>query len=107
MLEEKASHENATLERIKARAAELNLSRIGRSDPAHQDDLLQIRGIGPLTEKKLHAIGIYELAQIANFSPEDEAMVNEVIEFFPGRIRRDRWKEQARALLEARQTAEG
>jgi predicted flap endonuclease-1-like 5' DNA nuclease len=92
--------EQATLERIKARAAEINFDRIGVATIADKDDLKLIKGIGPFIEKKLHSIGIYTFAQIARFTTEDEEKVNEVIEFFPGRIRRDGWQSQANSFVE-------
>ncbi|MDX2249228.1 MAG: hypothetical protein SF052_20740 [Bacteroidia bacterium] len=83
------------LERIRARAQEVNFDRIGLASAADKDDLKLIKGIGPFIEKKLNSIGIYTFLQISNFTPEDEDKVNEVIEFFPGRIRRDEWSKQA------------
>ncbi|MEZ4826945.1 MAG: hypothetical protein R3C61_11790 [Bacteroidia bacterium] len=87
--------ESAALERIQARAGEINFGRIGVASSDEKDDLKRIKGIGPFIEKKLNSIGIYTFLQISRFTPEDEDKVNEVIEFFPGRIRRDEWSRQA------------
>ncbi len=57
-------------------------------------------GIGPFLERKLHSLGIYTYRQIANFTKEDVDKVNSIIEFFPGRIERDNWVDQARAFQE-------
>ena len=57
-----------------------------------------IKGIGPFLEEKLNALGIYTLEQISNMTPELEEQVNEAIEFFPGRIKRDEWVKQAKEL---------
>lgn len=86
------------LQRIRNRAGELNFDRIGLASAAEADDLQAIVGVGPFLERKLHAIGIYTFKQIARFSPEDVEKVNEIIEFFPGRIERDNWVEQAAEL---------
>jgi len=67
-----------------------------RSDA--QDDLKQISGIGPGLEKKLNAEGILTLDQIAKFSDQDIAHLEERIIRFPGRIKREKWVEQAQAL---------
>ncbi len=91
--------EQALLSRIRARAGELNLDRIGYATADAADDLEEIVGIGPFLEKKLNAIGIYSFRQIANFTPEDMTKVNEIIEFFPGRIERDDWVGQSAELL--------
>lgn len=92
----KNEKEAATLERIQARAQEINFDRIGVAMASDKDDLKLIKGIGPFIEKKLNSIGIFTFLQISKFTPEDEEKVNEVIEFFPGRIRRDEWSRQAK-----------
>lgn len=90
--------ENTVLNRIRARASEVNFDRIGRASAADADDLKDIVGVGPFLERKLHAIGIYTFRQIANFTKEDINTVNDIIEFFPGRIERDNWVGQAADL---------
>lgn len=90
--------ETTVLNRIRSRSNELNFTRIGVASVAIADDLKEIMGIGPFLEKKLHAIGIYTFRQIANFTREDIDTVNDIIEFFPGRIERDNWVRQAAEL---------
>lgn len=92
------NEETAILNRIRARAGEINFARIGVAMPDEADDLKQIVGIGPFLERKLHAIDIYTFRQIAQFNQEDIEKVNDIIEFFPGRIERDRWVSQATEL---------
>ena len=92
--------EAAVLSRIAARANELNFDRIGRATAADADDLKDVSGVGPFLERKLHSLGIFTFRQIANFTKEDIAKVNEIIEFFPGRIERDNWVGQARGFYE-------
>lgn len=92
--------ETAVLSRIAARSGELNFDRIGRATPTDADDLKDVIGIGPFLERKLHSLGIYTFRQISNFAKEDSKQVNEIIEFFPGRIDRDDWVGQAKALHE-------
>jgi predicted flap endonuclease-1-like 5' DNA nuclease len=87
--------EAAVLNRIAARANEVNFDRIGRATATEADDLKDIVGVGPFLERKLHSLGIYTFRQVANFTKEDIDKVNELIEFFPGRIERDNWVEQA------------
>jgi predicted flap endonuclease-1-like 5' DNA nuclease len=86
------------LDRIEARAGELNFDRIGRATPTDADDLKDIVGVGPFLERKLHRLGIYTFRQVASFSKEDSRQINEIIEFFPGRIEGDKWVEQAKQL---------
>lgn len=65
--------------------------------PDAKDDLKKISGVGPVLEKKLNALGITTYEQIVNFSAEDIARVDEVLNF-KGRIERDNWVEQAKEL---------
>ncbi|UFH57045.1 hypothetical protein [Spirosoma sp. KNUC1025] len=92
------SEETIILNRIRARAGEVNFTRIGLATADEADDLKQIVGIGPFLERKLHAVGIYTFRQIASFNHDDIDKVNDIIEFFPGRIERDRWVSQATEL---------
>jgi predicted flap endonuclease-1-like 5' DNA nuclease len=92
--------EAAVLNRIAARANEINFDRIGRATAAEADDLKDIIGIGPFLERKLHSLGIYTFRQVANFTKEDVDKVNSIIEFFPGRIERDNWVDQSKSFHE-------
>jgi predicted flap endonuclease-1-like 5' DNA nuclease len=63
------------------------------------DDLKQVNGIGPGLEKKLKASGIHTLKELAGLDDHDiERLENDIIRF-PGRIKRDKWVEQAKDLL--------
>ncbi len=62
------------------------------------DDLKKIKGIGPKFEGDLNAKGVYYFRQIAAWSAADIKMVDEIIDSFPGRIERDEWVKQAKAL---------
>lgn len=61
---------------------------------AGADDLTRISGVGPVIVKKLHANGITTFAQIAAWTPEDVAAMDELLNF-KGRIDRDEWLKQA------------
>ncbi|WP_020530922.1 helix-hairpin-helix domain-containing protein [Flexithrix dorotheae] len=65
-----------------------------------KDDLKKILGIGAFIEKKLNNIGVYTYKQISEFDEELVERVTNAIEFFPGRIYRDNWIGQAKALME-------
>ncbi len=64
------------------------------------DDLKQISGVGPVLEEKLHALGITKFAQVAAFTPEQIAQVDDALSF-KGRIERDEWLKQAAVLAKA------
>jgi len=66
--------------------------------PGDPDDLKKITGIGPALEQRLHKIGVTKIEQIANFSDQDIENVDAVLNF-KGRIQRDDWVGQARALI--------
>ncbi|WP_319533724.1 50S ribosomal protein L21 [uncultured Cohaesibacter sp.] len=65
--------------------------------PAEKDDLKKISGVGPVLEGKLNALGITSYAQIAAFTADDIAKIDEALNF-KGRIDRDNWLEQAAAF---------
>ena len=63
------------------------------------DDLKKISGVGKVLEKKLNDLGITRYDQIAAFSADEIAKVDEVLNF-KGRIEREDWTSQAKALAE-------
>lgn len=62
------------------------------------DDLKKLSGIGPALEKKLNEAGVTTFAQIAAWTEEDIADMDEKLSF-KGRIQREGWVEQARELV--------
>ena len=64
---------------------------------AAADDLKKLSGVGPALEKKLHALGVTSFDQIAAWTAEDIARIDEELSF-KGRIEREDWVAQARAL---------
>ena len=66
---------------------------------AGADDLKKLSGVGPALEKKLHAAGVTTFAQIAAWGADDIAEFDEKLSF-KGRIEREGWVDQAKALAE-------
>lgn len=64
------------------------------------DDLTQIKGIGPKLQQSLNDFGIFHFTQIADWTPENIAWLDETLSF-KGRIQREGWVEQARNFLSA------
>jgi len=64
------------------------------------DDLAQIIGVGPILTELLHEVGVFYFWQIAEWTDEDVAYVDEKLLHFKGRIERDDWVGQAKALAE-------
>lgn len=61
------------------------------------DDLKLISGVGPKLEKTLNNLGFWHFSQIAKWSKKDVAIVDDELTF-KGRIERDDWIKQAKAL---------
>jgi predicted flap endonuclease-1-like 5' DNA nuclease len=66
--------------------------------PGTPDDLKLIVGVGPVIERMLYQLGIATYRQIAQWSERDIDEFDARLRDFPGRIRRDGWVTQARAL---------
>ncbi|AWN41464.1 NADH-quinone oxidoreductase subunit NuoE [Methylobacterium durans] len=77
---------------VGTRPAGLDAARAGQPDA-----LTRIRGIGPGNERRLHALGIYHFDQIAAWTRDEIAWVGTYLAF-PGRIDREDWVGQAKAL---------
>ena len=65
---------------------------------AEPDDLKLIVGVGPVLERMLHSQGVSSFRQIARWTDRDVADFDARFPEFPGRIVRDQWVTQARAL---------
>jgi len=72
----------------------------GPREGSAADDLKQISGVGPQLEKLLNELGFYHFDQIANWTPVQVAWVDARLKF-KGRIERDDWISQAKALADA------
>ncbi|WP_227270322.1 NADH-quinone oxidoreductase subunit NuoE [Roseobacter weihaiensis] len=68
------------------------------------DDLKLIKGIGPKLEGMLNDIGIYHFDQIASWSEDEVAWADESFVGFKGRVSRDGWVAQAKALADGQDT---
>ncbi|MCB2125483.1 MAG: NADH-quinone oxidoreductase subunit E [Rhodobacteraceae bacterium] len=68
------------------------------------DDLKQIKGVGPKLEALLHSLGFFHFDQVAQWTAEELAWVDDNIEGFKGRASRDGWVEQARLLAAGGET---
>ena len=81
----------------------IDFKTLGVAKASDKDDLKKLKGIGPFIEEKLNALGIYTFLQISKMTPEIEEQVNVAIEFFRGRVRRDKWAQQAKDLHEKKE----
>ncbi|EKF20721.1 dipeptide ABC transporter ATP-binding protein [Nitratireductor pacificus] len=69
----------------------------GMRKPKTPDDLKLISGVGPKLETTLNGLGIYTYAQIAGWKKAERAWVDAHLNF-KGRIEREDWVRQAKAL---------
>jgi predicted flap endonuclease-1-like 5' DNA nuclease len=68
------------------------------------DDLKRIKGIGPKLEAALNAVGVRHYDQIAGWTPQEVAWIDENLEGFKGRATRDDWVAQATILAAGGET---
>ena len=68
------------------------------------DDLKQIKGVGPKLEALLNRLGFFHFDQVAAWSADELAWVDDNLEGFKGRASRDGWVAQARILADGGQT---
>jgi predicted flap endonuclease-1-like 5' DNA nuclease len=71
-----------------------------------QDNLKEIKGVGPAIEKTLNGLGIYRFNQIAEMSEYDIDRVAHQLKGFRSRIYREDWIGQARTLQYQKNNAE-
>ncbi|CAN7494281.1 NADH-quinone oxidoreductase subunit E [Mesorhizobium sp. LjNodule214] len=69
----------------------------GIAKPALVDDLKLISGVGPKIEGTLHSLGIFTFAQVSSWKKAEREWVDGYLSFH-GRIERDDWVKQAKAL---------
>lgn len=74
------------------------------SRPDAPDDLKLIAGIGPKLEKVLNGLGVWTFAQLASWSPEEIAWVDDYLGL-SGRIARDGWVAEADGLAKGLKAA--
>jgi len=69
----------------------------GIAKPAQPDDLKMISGVGPKIEGILHSLGIFTFSQVASWKKAEREWVDGYLKF-KGRIEREDWLKQAKAL---------
>jgi len=93
-------------ERTDARAKRLNAAFKGFKKPKGEpDNLIEIKGLSAELAGRLNGLGVIKFEQIANFSDDDIANVDEALAL-GGRIEKDDWVGQAQRLLAEAAAAE-
>ena len=86
-------------ERTDARAKRLNAAFKGFKRPKGEpDDLIRIKGLDAALAARLHGLGVIKFDQIANFSDDDIANVDEALTL-DGRIEKEDWVRQAQEFV--------
>lgn len=94
------------VERTDARARRLNAAWKGFKKPKGEaEDLTQINGIDADMMARLKQLNCFKLEQIANFSDEDIANVDEFLKL-DGQIEKDDWVGQAQRIIAEASAAE-
>jgi NADH-quinone oxidoreductase subunit E len=68
------------------------------------DDLKRIKGIGPKLAALCNRLGFYHFDQIAAWTADEVAWVDQNLEGFKGRVSRDNWVEQSKTLASGGET---
>ena len=93
-------------ERTDARAKRLNAAFKGFKKPKGEpDNLTEIKGLNAELAGRLNGLGVIKFEQIANFSDDDIANVDEALAL-GGRIEKDDWVSQAQRLVAEAAAAE-
>ncbi|MEM6276374.1 MAG: hypothetical protein AAF714_05450 [Pseudomonadota bacterium] len=77
---------------------------LGAARGGMPDDLKRIKGIGGKLEELCFELGFYHFDQIASWTSEEVAWVDENLEGYKGRVTRDDWVSQAKLLAEGKET---
>ncbi|MCB9993874.1 MAG: NADH-quinone oxidoreductase subunit NuoE [Hyphomicrobiaceae bacterium] len=95
--EPKVTDKAVNAEAKPAKAAELPKGQLFARPEGAPDDLKLISGVGPVLERKLNDFGVTRFDQIAAFKKADITALDDGLSF-KGRIERDEWVKQAKAL---------
>ncbi|UYP66947.1 hypothetical protein OIU14_10635 [Thalassobacter stenotrophicus] len=68
------------------------------------DDLKRIKGVGPKLEQTCNSLGFYHFDQIAAWTADEVAWVDQNLVGFKGRVSRDDWVAQAKLLASGGET---
>jgi predicted flap endonuclease-1-like 5' DNA nuclease len=93
-----------TVKPARAKSSDPRPAALAQPRSGGPDNLKQIKGIGPKIEASLYALGIFHIDQIASWSKANIDWVDAQLSF-KGRIRRERWVEQALELSAAKAQA--
>ncbi len=95
----KAAASGANTPDVPAKTAKkVKRAKVLEPNAAAPDDLTKIKGVGPKLQEALYSLGIFHYWQIAQMTKAEAEQVDTRINF-PGRIAREKWISQAKALM--------
>jgi predicted flap endonuclease-1-like 5' DNA nuclease len=94
--------EELILERVGLKAVQVNWAQIGEAEDQRPDDLTRIQGLDEFSQQKLKVLGIHTYDQLAKMDPLTAEVVNDAMEFTPGRVTKMMWSQQATQLMHER-----
>ncbi|MCH2643468.1 MAG: hypothetical protein MKZ52_05310, partial [Candidatus Thalassarchaeum sp.] len=94
--------EELILERVGLKAVQINWAQIGEAEGQRPDDLTRIQGLDEFSQKKLNVLGIHTYDQISKMDPVTAEVVNDAMEFTPGRVTKMMWVQQSVQLMAER-----
>jgi predicted flap endonuclease-1-like 5' DNA nuclease len=94
--------EELILERVGLKAVQVNWAQIGEAEDRRPDDLTRIQGLDEFSQKKLKVLGIHTYDQLSKMDPLTAEVVNDAMEFTPGRVTKMMWSQQATQLMHER-----
>ena len=99
--EEMETERQDILARIRTRAGEVDLDRIGAfsAETGKKDNLKRLRGLNEFTEKKLNAVGIYTFKQVSKLTADDQKALNVLLELPKNKFQKEEWVFQSKRLL--------
>ncbi|NIJ08340.1 putative flap endonuclease-1-like 5' DNA nuclease [Sphingomonas vulcanisoli] len=93
------SEVSAAIEDVVDQFMGLDAHPSGQDQVTHAGDTLTtLKGLGPKAATRLNELGVTTFAQIAAWDEGDVQAIDAQLGAFKGRIRRDKWVEQARLL---------
>ncbi len=107
----KSAAKKPTAKKAPAKAEDAPAAEVAEKKPrtmsaprkAGADDLKQLKGVGPKLEETLNELGFWHFDQIAKWDAAAVAWVDSRLKF-KGRIERDGWIDQAKALAAGEET---
>ncbi|MCT4557460.1 MAG: NADH-quinone oxidoreductase subunit NuoE [Pelagimonas sp.] len=93
---EKAAAENTKETASEPEAPGVKPQTLEAARDGGPDDLKRIKGVGPKLEALLHRLGFFHFDQVAAWTADEVAWVDQNLEGFKGRVSRDEWVKQAK-----------